>query len=30
MMWVVFNEGWGQFDTERLTKKVKIWILPGW
>ena len=23
MMWVVFNEGWGQFDTERLTKKVK-------
>ena len=23
MMWVVFNEGWGQFDTERLTKNVK-------
>ena len=23
MMWVVFNEGWGQFDTERLTRKVK-------
>jgi hypothetical protein len=23
MMWVVFNEGWGQFDTGRLTKKVK-------
>jgi beta-galactosidase/beta-glucuronidase len=23
IMWVVFNEGWGQFDTERLTKMVK-------
>ena len=23
IMWVVFNEGWGQFDTERLTKLVK-------
>jgi len=23
MMWVVFNEGWGQFDTERLTEMVK-------
>ncbi len=23
VMWVVFNEGWGQFDTERLTKMVK-------
>ncbi len=23
VMWVVFNEGWGQFDTERLTKRVK-------
>ncbi len=22
-MWVVFNEGWGQFDTERLTDLVK-------
>ncbi len=22
-MWVVFNEGWGQFDTERLTDHVK-------
>jgi hypothetical protein len=20
MMWVVFNEGWGQFDTARLTR----------
>src|SRR5207248_7991470 len=23
IMWVVFNEGWGQFDTERLVKHVK-------
>ncbi len=23
VMWVVFNEGWGQFDTERLTAHVK-------
>ena len=23
IMWVVFNEGWGQFDTERLTQRVK-------
>ena len=23
MMWVVFNEGWGQFDTARLTGHVK-------
>ncbi|KAA3653666.1 MAG: glycoside hydrolase family 2 [Calditrichaeota bacterium] len=23
VMWVVFNEGWGQYDTERLTKLVK-------
>ncbi len=23
IMWVVFNEGWGQYDTERLTKWVK-------
>ena len=23
IMWVVFNEGWGQFDTERLTAWVK-------
>jgi predicted amidohydrolase YtcJ len=23
VMWVVFNEGWGQFDTERLTDWVK-------
>jgi hypothetical protein len=23
IMWVVFNEGWGQFDTERLTEMVK-------
>jgi hypothetical protein len=22
-MWVVFNEGWGQFDTERITKWTK-------
>lgn len=23
ILWVVFNEGWGQFDTERLVEKVK-------
>ncbi|MFC1726812.1 glycoside hydrolase family 2 TIM barrel-domain containing protein, partial [candidate division KSB1 bacterium] len=23
IMWVVFNEGWGQYDTERLVKMVK-------
>lgn len=23
VMWVVFNEGWGQFDTDRLTEHVK-------
>jgi beta-galactosidase/beta-glucuronidase len=23
VMWVVFNEGWGQFDTERLVEHVK-------
>jgi hypothetical protein len=23
VMWVVFNEGWGQFDTERITKWTK-------
>jgi len=23
IMWVVFNEGWGQFDTERLTRHVE-------
>jgi hypothetical protein len=23
IMWVVFNEGWGQYDTERLTTRVK-------
>ncbi len=23
IMWVVFNEGWGQFDTERLTRLVE-------
>ncbi len=23
VMWVVFNEGWGQYDTERLTRWVK-------
>lgn len=23
IMWVVFNEGWGQYDTERLTELVK-------
>jgi hypothetical protein len=24
IMWVVFNEGWGQHDTERLTEWVKV------
>jgi len=23
--WVIFNESWGQFDTERLTRSVKKW-----
>lgn len=23
IMWVVFNEGWGQYDTKRLTERVK-------
>ncbi len=23
IMWVIFNEGWGQYDTERLTRWVK-------
>jgi hypothetical protein len=23
IMWIVFNEGWGQYDTERLTQLVK-------
>lgn len=25
VLWVVFNEGWGQYDTERLTAAVKSW-----
>jgi hypothetical protein len=25
VMWVPFNEGWGQYDTERVTKMVKGW-----
>jgi hypothetical protein len=28
VMWVVFNEGWGQYDTERLTARVKS-LDPG-
>ena len=24
IIWVPFNEGWGQFDTERITKKIKM------
>lgn len=24
-VWVLFNEGWGQFDTDRLTRKAKAW-----
>jgi hypothetical protein len=23
IMWVLFNEGWGQFDTERLVRRIK-------
>ncbi len=23
IMWIIFNEGWGQYDTERLTSRVK-------
>lgn len=23
--WVLFNEGWGQFDTERLTRQLQRW-----
>jgi hypothetical protein len=25
IMWVVFNEGWGQYDTERLVDAVRSW-----
>jgi hypothetical protein len=25
VMWVVFNEGWGQYDTPRVTKLAKEW-----
>jgi len=25
VLWVVFNEGWGQFDTERLVERVRQW-----
>jgi hypothetical protein len=25
IMWVVFNEGWGQYDTERVTRMTKGW-----
>ena len=25
MMWVAFNEGWGQYDTVRIAKLVKSW-----
>ncbi len=28
IMWVVFNEGWGQFDTERMTGSPSRWIRP--
>jgi beta-galactosidase/beta-glucuronidase len=24
-MWVIFNEGWGQFDSEQMTKTVRGW-----
>jgi len=29
IMWVVFNEGWGQYDTERLTNWVKEELDPS-
>lgn len=25
IMWVIFNEAWGQYDTRRLTQEVKAW-----
>ena len=25
IQWVVFNEGWGQYDTERLVAEIKQW-----
>ena len=25
IMWVIFNEAWGQYDTRRLTQQVKAW-----
>ncbi len=25
VLWVVFNEGWGQYDTERITRRVAGW-----
>ena len=25
VLWVVFNEGWGQYDTERITQNVMNW-----
>lgn len=24
-LWIPFNEGWGQYDTERIAKQVKAW-----
>ncbi len=30
VMWVVFNEGWGQYDTERLTKWAKEYDPTRW
>ena len=31
IMWVVFNEGWGQYDTERLDRSgSRNWIPAGW
>jgi hypothetical protein len=29
-MWVVFNEGWGQYDTERLTERVSALDPTRW
>lgn len=26
VQWIVFNEGWGQFDTERMTNLVDGWV----
>ncbi len=30
VVWVPFNEGWGQHDTNQILKQVKEWDLVGW